>query len=72
MILLNGIVDGHYYVNGEKQLNLGLICVDGDYYVVRGNGDLAVGTYYITEARSNGLGFIGYYEFGEDGKMIIA
>ena len=71
MIQKNGIIDGHYYVDGVLQMNKGLVEVDGDYYMVRGSGELAVGTYYITEAKSNGLGFVGYYDFDETGKMII-
>ena len=70
MIIKNGIIDGHYYVDGAKQANVGLVEVEGDYYYVKGNGDLATGRHYVSEAKSNGLGFVGYYEFDAAGKMI--
>ena len=70
MIMKDGIVNGHYYLNGIMQTNLGLICIDGDYYYVKGNGNLATGNYYVSEEKSNGLGFVGYFDFDETGKLI--
>ena len=70
----NGIVrddDGvlRYYENGEvKGLSL-LIEVDGDYYYVRSNGELAVNRYLAW----NGNGIVEdqtFHEFDADGKMI--
>ncbi len=71
LILKNGIVDGSYYINGIKQANIGLVQVDGDYYYVKGNGNLATGRYSISASKSNGFGFVGYYDFAEDGKLIL-
>ena len=71
LIMKNGIVDGNYYIDGVKQTNIGLVKVEGAYYYVKGNGNLAIGRYYINEAKSNGLGFVGYYDFAEDGKLIM-
>ncbi len=73
---LNGVLKGedgelHYYVNGIIQKSLGLITVNGAQYYVRGNGLLAVGKFYIG-AGYTGCGKLtpGYYDFGEDGKLV--
>ncbi len=46
----------------------GLIKLDGYYYYVRSNAQLATGKYWITT--TNGLLPQGMYNFGTDGKMI--
>ena len=70
----NGVVSEngalYYYVDGVKQLGLGLIKVDNDYYYVRTGGELATGNYYVFN--NNGLMASGYYDFDENGKMIIS
>ena len=70
----DGIVaeDGklYYYVNGMKQYGLGLVQLsDGAYIYVRTGGELAVGSYWITNR--NGLLSEGMYEFGADGILSI-
>ncbi len=68
----NGVVEEngvlYYYVNGTRGYGLGLILVDGDYYYVRSNAQLAIGQYWVTN--NNGLLPQGMYTFGADGKMI--
>ena len=67
----NGIIneDGtlYYYVNGNRA-NGGLMMIDGGYYYVRSNCQVAVGTYYVSN--TNDLLPAGNYTFGADGKMI--
>ncbi len=68
----NGIIEEngvlYYYVNGTRGYGLGLILLDGDYYYVRSNGQLAIGSYWVTQ--NNDLLPQGLYTFGTDGKMI--
>ena len=66
IVNVNGIL--YYYKNDVLQYCAGLIEIDGDYYYVRSNGQLAIGKYWITN--DNGLLPAQMYEFGEDGKMI--
>ena len=68
----NGIVaeNGslYYYENGNL-VYAGLILLDGDYYYVRGNGEVINNrSYWIT--KTNDLLPQGMYSFGEDGKMV--
>ena len=42
---------------------------DGSYIYVRSGANLAVGRYYVT--KNNDLLPSGYYEFDENGKMIV-
>ena len=70
-MLKNGIDGDYYYVNGEIQKSLGLIKVGEDYYYVTGSGLIAKDLHYVSEAKSNGYGFVGYYQFDETtGKMV--
>lgn len=62
----NGIL--YYYENGVRAYGAGLILLDGDYYYVRSNAQLAIGKYWVTV--NNDLLPQGMYTFGEDGKMI--
>jgi glucan-binding YG repeat protein len=63
----NGVL--HYYLDGKKRYGLGLIQLpEGTYIYVRTNGELAVGSYWITN--HNGLLPAGMYEFSEDGILI--
>lgn len=64
-------VDGelYYLVNNHIQYNAGLIEVNGGWIYVRSNGKLATGKYWITN--TNGAMEAGYYEFDENGFMII-
>ena len=73
MVRENGIVekDGvlYYYENGLP-VYAGLIEIDGSYYYVRTNGQLAIGNYWIT--KTNGLMPEATYNFDESGKMTNA
>ncbi len=74
VVIKNGIVtedDGimYYYVNGTKTY-AGLICIDGSYYYVNGKCIVVTGRYYVS--KPNGLMEKGWYDFADDGKMIIA
>ena len=58
-----------YYENGRRTYK-GLIEIDGDYYYVRSNGQLATGKYWITKTNDiEGFAESNYY-FGADGKML--
>lgn len=78
MIIKNGIVkdnDGYirYYVNGVSTIPGLVQDNEGYFYYISGNGAVAIvnRTYYISEAKANGLLPAGNYKFGEDGRMII-
>lgn len=58
----------YYYKNGVIQYAAGLIYVDGYYYYVRSNGQLATGEYW--PSNTNGLLPEGMYQFDETGKML--
>ena len=65
---VTGIVDGIYYKDGKPNM-AGLIEIDGDYYFVKGNGELTVGQTHIWKSDSGK--FYGTDRvFGEDGKML--
>ena len=66
IVEVNGIL--YYYKNDVIQYCAGLILLDGDYYYVRSNGQLAIGKYWITN--HNDLLPAAMYEFGADGKML--
>ena len=67
------VVEGenlYYYLDGKKQFGLGLVMLeDGSYIYVRTGGELAVGSYWITN--HNGLLIEGMYEFSQDGTLTI-
>ncbi len=78
MIIKQGIVkdaDGmiRYYVNGVSTIPGLVQDREGNYYYISGNGAVAIvnRTYYVSEAKANGLLPAGNYKFGADGKMII-
>ena len=63
-----------YYVNGEKQTNLGLIKIDDAYYYVCYSGKLKQsGNQTITEEHVKDYPEIkaGVYYFGDDCKMVM-
>jgi glucan-binding YG repeat protein len=70
----NGIyeIDGalYYFVNNQIQYNAGLVEYNGGWIYVRSNGALATGKYWITN--TGGAMEAGYYEFGDDGYLIIS
>ena len=69
----NGIVTEngamYYYVDGVKTY-AGLIQIDGDYYYVNSSCKVVTTLHYWVN-RPNDLLPAGFYDFGEDGKMII-
>ena len=79
LIVRNGILretldDGKeylfYYEDNVRQIGSGLLQLeDGSYIYVRSGANLAVGRYYVT--KNNDLLPSGYYEFDENGKMIV-
>ena len=79
LIVRNGILretldDGKeylfYYEDNVRQVGSGLLQLeDGSYIYVRSGANLAVGRYYVT--KNNDLLPSGYYEFDENGKMIV-
>jgi glucan-binding YG repeat protein len=62
-----GIKDGYYYKNGAITY-AGLIEIDGNYYYVRTNGQVATGRYWIT--KTNNLMKAGSYQFDDNGVML--
>ena len=57
----------YYYKDGAIQYCAGIIYVDGYYYYVRSNGQLATGSYWPT--KTNDLLPQGMYNFDEQGRM---
>ena len=78
MIILNGVVDGKYYINGIQQKTWELFMWDGNYYFNKYYNVAANETVYLVEDFVNGFTYPdgsamipGYYNFDETGKMII-
>lgn len=69
---LTDIVDGKYYENGKLMMGAGLVKLEEGYIFVRSNGQVALGEYWVTEAKANGYVEGGkLYNFGEDGYLVI-
>lgn len=69
---LTDIVDGKYYENGKLMMGAGLVKLEEGYIYVRSNGQVALGEYWVTEAKANGYVEGGkLYNFGEDGYLVI-
>ena len=69
---LTDIVDGKYYENGKLMMGAGLVKLEEGYIYVRSNGQVALGEYWVTEAKANGYVEGGkLYNFGEDGILTI-
>ncbi len=58
----------YYYVDGVKTY-AGLIQIDGDYYYVNSSCKVVTTKHYWVN-RPNDLLPAGFYDFGEDGKML--
>ncbi len=69
----SGIVDGYYYVNGNKAYGAGIVKLsdeNGEFYIyVRSDASLATGEYWPTT--TNGYLDPGLYDWGTDGKLYI-
>ena len=59
-----------YYINGVKQYGIGLVKVDCGLYYVSSSGKVVTGRAWVSN--DNNLGYTGWQEFGDDGKMIGA
>ena len=66
IVEINGLL--YYYKNGNPMFGAGLVLLEGDYYYVRSNAQLAIGRYWVTV--NNDLLPQGMYTFGSDGKML--
>lgn len=79
MIMLNGVVDNHIYINNTMLKAYQLVEVDGDIYYIGDRHEIIKGRKaYVKADRINGLTYedgtpitAGYYEFDENGKMVI-
>ena len=58
----------YYYENGVKTY-AGLIVIDGGYYYVNSSFKVVTGRYWIS--KTNGLMVAGFYDFDENGRMIM-
>ena len=79
-VLLTGVYDDYYFLNGIKQKAYQLVLhTTGDYYFVNNGNKIAKDTrLYLSEKFVTGKTFAdgraivpGYYEFDADGKMIV-
>ena len=79
MVILNGVVDNHIYKNNTMLKAYQLVEVDGDIYYIGDRHEIIKGRKaYVKEDRINGLTLpdgtpitVGYYEFDENGKLIV-
>ncbi len=73
LILKDGPVGDYFYKDGVKVTGLQLIEYEGSYYCVSVYNKLVRGkTVYLSETFVKGTPFtVGYYEFDEDGKMVM-
>ena len=79
MVVLNGVVGNHVHKNNTMLKAYQLVEVDGEFYYIGDRHEIIKGRKaYVKEDRINGLTFpdgspitAGYYEFDENGKMII-
>ncbi|MBO5332867.1 MAG: hypothetical protein J6B37_01995 [Clostridia bacterium] len=79
MVILNGVVGNRIYENNVMLKAYQLVEVDGEIYYIGDRHEIIKGRKaYVSEERINGLTYAdgtpitaGYYEFDENGKMII-
>ena len=78
MIILNGVVDGVYYINGIAQKTWELFKLEDDYYFNKYYNIAADETVYLGSQFVDGKTFSdgrailpGYYDFDADGKLIV-
>ena len=79
LIILDGIVGNKVYKNNVQLKAYQLVEIDGDFYYIGDKHEIAKDkSVYIKAERTNGLTFAdgtpitaGWYEFDENGKMII-
>ena len=63
-------IDGvKYYYESGKPVHKGLICVDGDYYWTKGNGEILTNQKFYVSKTNCDLP-VGNYLFNESGKMV--
>ena len=68
-----GVENGYLYIDGEQQKAYQLVKYEGDYYFVGDYHKVTVGaTVYLTAEFLTGTNFLpGYFDFDENGKMVI-
>ena len=78
MILVNGVVDGKYYINGIAQTGWMLFEWEGNFYFNEYYNVAANKTVYLNQVFVDGHNYPngdtmepGYYNFDKDGKMIL-
>ena len=69
MIVLNGVIDGYYYVDGAK-VAAGLVEFNGHYYYAASGGQVYVNK-SAWVSNTNGLVEQGTYRFDAEGKMLL-
>ncbi len=68
IVEVNGVL--YYYVDDMPAYAAGLVELEGGYIYVRSAGNLAIGSYWVTN--NNGILPQGMYTFGADGYMLNA
>ena len=73
MIILDGVVGDYFYKNNERLKAYQLVEFEGDYYFINDSHKLAKNIkLYLSQRFVEGTDLeVGYYEFDENGKMII-
>ncbi len=68
--MLDGIIDNHYYVEGQLVTKTYLTEINGSLYYINSDGSFATGSVYVGTYPSHGMVKPGNYLFGADGKML--
>ena len=72
LIIKNGPVDGYFYINNVKQTGYRLVEFEGGYYFINGQKLTVNKRGYLSEEFVAGTNLkAGYYDFDENGKIII-
>ena len=78
MVILNGVVDGKYYINGIAQTGWKLIEWEGNYYFNEYYNVAQSKRVYLSQVFVEGFTYpngdplkVGYYDFDAEGKMIL-
>ncbi len=74
MIILHGVVGDYFYKNNVRLNAYQLVEFEGDYYFINNSNKLAKNTrIYLSQRFVEGTDLkVGYYNFDENGKLIIA
>ena len=73
LLVRNGVFDGFLYIDGVVQKSYQLVEFEGDYYFINDGNKVAMNKrLYLSDRFVEGSGLVaGYYEFDEEGKMIL-